>query len=70
MTATCKTMLPAIGANVSVRFESITVDCVVRDVKNSWGQPRLLVVPVSGSGNQWVELPRIISNAKTTAIAV
>jgi hypothetical protein len=57
---TCKDMIPAIGAKVAVRFESLTVVCEVRDVKMSWGKPRLLVVPVSGVGEQWVELSRII----------
>jgi hypothetical protein len=52
-------MIPAIGARVSVRFESIQIEATVKNVKNSWGQPRLLIAPVSGSGEQWVELGRV-----------
>ena len=60
MNGTCLDMQPAIGASVSVRFEDLTIACTVRNVKNSWGKPRLLVTPVSGSGGQWVELTRVI----------
>ena len=60
MSATCLSMLPAIGAPVRVRFESIYVECIVRDVKSSWGKARLMVVPVTGSGSQWVEMDRIV----------
>jgi hypothetical protein len=52
-------MLPAIGAHVFVRFESLHVECWVKDVKNSYGQARLLVKPVTGTGEQWVEMRRI-----------
>lgn len=52
-------MLPAIGAKVRVRFESMQIDCTVKNVKNSWGQPRLLVSPVAGTGEQWVEMGRV-----------
>lgn len=59
MTATAREMIPALGAHVLVRFESLTVECWVKDVKTSWGKPRLLIVPVTGSGEQWVELGRV-----------
>jgi hypothetical protein len=52
-------MLPALGARVFVRCETLQIECTVKNVKNSWGQPRLLVAPVSGSGEQWVELGRV-----------
>jgi hypothetical protein len=56
---TCKDMIPAIGATVAVRFEDLTIACTVSDVKISWGKPRLLIRPVSGVGQQWVELSRV-----------
>lgn len=59
MTMTAKAMLPAIGAGVSVRFEDIRVLCTVKDVKFSYGRPRLLVEPNAGAGSQWVELNRM-----------
>ena len=62
---TAREMIPALGAHVLVRFESLTVECWVKDVKNSWGKPRLLIVPVVGSGEQWVELGRVTIPATT-----
>mgnify|MGYP001616050148 CR=1 len=56
---TARQMLPAIGQSVTVRCESLHVACTVEDVKNSYGRNRLLVRPLSGSGQQWVELERV-----------
>lgn len=56
---TAREMLPAIGASVAVRFEDLTVNCTVRNVKSSYGRTRLLVAPTAGSGEQWIELPRV-----------
>jgi hypothetical protein len=58
---TAREMVPALGARVIVRCESLNVECIVKDVKNAWGKPRLLVTPVAGSNEQWVELGRVIS---------
>ena len=52
-------MIPAIGVHVTVRCEQMQVECIVKNVKNSWGQPRLLVAPVAGGGEQWVEMGRV-----------
>ena len=57
--ATCMTMLPAIGHTVNVRFESMTFECIVLDVKSSYGKARLQVIPESGTGIQWVEVSRV-----------
>jgi hypothetical protein len=59
MAATALDMIPAIGARVLVRFETLQIECTVVNVKNSWGQPRLLIQPVAGNGEQWVELGRV-----------
>lgn len=58
MTAT--EMVPAIGTDVQVRFEDLRINCRVVDVKHVYGRPRLLVAPVDGAGEQWVELSRIV----------
>ena len=60
-TATCLDMLPAVGQSVTVRFEDLRIACTVRNVKNSWRNPRLRVAAVSGAGEQWVELSRVVS---------
>ena len=52
-------MLPAIGQKVAVRFESLRVQCIVRDCRRVWNRNDLLVVPVSGVGEQWVSLERV-----------
>ena len=57
--ATALQMLPAIGARVFVNCELLRVECEVKDVKNSWGKPRLLIAPISGTGQQWVEMGRV-----------
>lgn len=59
MNLTAKTMLPAIGQQVNARFEDLTIHCTVQDVKQSYGRIRLLIVPVSGTGSQWVEMQRV-----------
>jgi hypothetical protein len=61
-------MLPAIGSQVNVRFEQITVACTVRDAKYSYGRPRLLIEPKDGNGQQWVELSRITIEAQSQAM--
>jgi hypothetical protein len=59
MQATCNQMLPAVGQDVMVRFEDLTIACKVLDVKSSYGRIRLEVSPLSGTGRQWVEVSRI-----------
>lgn len=51
----------AIGAVVpiAVGVGDLVVSVTVRDVKTSWNQVRLLVTPVAGSGETWVELSRL-----------
>lgn len=66
MNMTAKQMIPAIGQCISARFEELAVECTVQDVKQSYGRVRLLVAPVSGTGNQWIELQRITGPQPTT----
>ena len=60
MVHTAKQMHPTIGQVIRVRFEQITVECAVSDVKSAWGKMRLQVEPVSGEGEQWIELERVV----------
>lgn len=50
---------PTVGSTVSVKFEDIRIQCTVLAVKPSYGRLRLLVSPVSGMGEQWVEITRL-----------
>lgn len=59
MTMTATEMIPAVGEPVRVRFEDLWIDATVVDVKNVWGKARLLIRPVAGQGQQWVELGRL-----------
>jgi hypothetical protein len=44
-----------IGKACVLRCEYISVDVTIVDAKRSYGRTLLLVRPVSGSGEQWVE---------------
>ena len=48
-----------IGKTGALRCEYLSVDVMVADAKRSYGRTLLLVRPVSGSGEQWVEGSRI-----------
>ena len=50
------------GAEVLVRFEDLHIACRVRDSKMAYGRPRLLVEPLAGVGQQWIELSRLVHN--------
>ena len=52
-------LLPAVGALVAVRMEDMVINCRVTDAKSAWGQVRLQVEPLAGSGSQWVDISRI-----------
>jgi len=58
---TASELMPAVGAQVLVRFEDLAVRCTVTDAKNSWGKVRLLVTPYEGLGAQWIELGRLVA---------
>ena len=59
---TARRMIPALGAHVFVRFEDLSIECWIKDVKNSYGNIRLLITPVTGSGEQWIGMGRIVTS--------
>jgi hypothetical protein len=48
-----------IGKTGALRCEYLSVDITVADAKRSYGRTLLLVRPVVGTGEQWVEESRI-----------
>lgn len=60
MNRTTRQMMVAIGQVVRVRMENFTINMVVKDVKQAWGQTRLLVTPINGAGTgeAWIDCSR------------
>ena len=48
-----------IGKSGALRCEYLSVDVTVADAKRSYGRTLLLVRPIAGSGEQWVEEGRV-----------
>ena len=48
-----------IGKTGVLRCEYLSVEVVIVDSKRSYGRTLLLVRPVAGSGEQWVEESRV-----------
>jgi hypothetical protein len=48
-----------IGKTGALRCEYLSIDITVADAKRSYGRTLLLVRPVAGAGEQWVEESRI-----------
>ena len=48
-----------IGKTGVLRCEYLSVDVMIVDAKRSYGRTLLLVRPISGSGEQWVEESRV-----------
>ena len=48
-----------IGKSGVLRCEYLSIDITVADAKRSYGRTLLLVRPVAGTGEQWVEESRI-----------
>ena len=59
MSHTAAKMAVAIGQIVNVRVEAFTIPMTVKDVKSSYGNIRLEVEPLSGTGRAWIELSRV-----------
>ena len=56
-----------IGRTGALRCEYLWVNVTVADAKRSYGRTLLLVRPVSGAGEQWVEEGRITWNTDADA---
>lgn len=54
-----KEMADLVGNTVQVKVETFTVPMVIEDVKIAYGNKRLLVAPIGGSGKSWVDASRI-----------
>jgi hypothetical protein len=57
---TAKQMIVAVGQRVCLNCDGLHVDCTVKDVKSAWGRERVLLVPVAGTGERWVELSSLV----------
>jgi hypothetical protein len=53
-----------IGKSGLLRCEYLSVEIVVADAKRSYGRTLLLVRPIAGTGEQWVEESRIRWNGQ------
>ena len=62
---TVKTLHQAIGQTVGLRLEGFIIPMTVLDVKTSYGKARFLVSPNHGSGEQWVEISRLVALPST-----
>jgi hypothetical protein len=50
-----------VGTERLVKFEQVRVRCRIWDVKQAWGETRVLVTPINGSGEQWVSGGRLLA---------
>ena len=50
-----KSKLAQIDKRATTKIGDLTIEVIVRDFKQSYGNDRWLVVPVAGSGSTWVE---------------
>ena len=57
--ATAREMAEMIGTTVQVKVESFQVPMTVTDAKVAYGNKRLLVSPIGGRGQAWVDASRI-----------
>ena len=60
MTHTAAQMHPAIGQIVNVRTDNWIIPMKVIDAKSAWGNIRVEVEPLNGTGRAWIELSRIV----------
>jgi hypothetical protein len=59
-----------IGKTGLLRCEYLSIEVTIADAKRSYGRTLLLVRPVSGAGEQWVEEGRITWNTEADAPTV
>ena len=58
-TMTAQKLTEYIGQTVSWPRGRMNVTCTVKDAKQSYGCIRLLIVPLDGSGETWVNLDSV-----------
>jgi hypothetical protein len=56
---TANELAKAIGQTGSILIDSLRVSVRILDGKVSYGNPRYLITPVSGTGEQWVSADRV-----------
>jgi hypothetical protein len=56
-----------IGKTGLLRCEYLSIEVTIADAKRSYGRTLLLVRPVSGAGEQWIEEARITWNTDADA---
>jgi len=48
-----------INQQVKVSIEGLSVSCIIVDAKSTFGHTRVLVRPVKGSGEAWVDISKV-----------
>ena len=69
MTHTASKMIVAVGQIVNVRVENWIIPMRVLDAKSAWGNIRVEVEPINGSGRAWVEMSRIVIPSDSRSLA-
>jgi hypothetical protein len=68
MTLTANALAGYIGRQALLITGGLTVGIVTRDAKQVFGRTRVLVVPIVGTGQQWVEPERLLFTEKGATI--
>lgn len=68
MKTTADTM-HAIGQTVAYRVGTLSILVRVCDVKTVWGQTRVQITPLMGTGSQWVNLESVSKSNHNHALA-
>ena len=58
-----------IGKSGVLRCEYLSVDVTIVDAKRSYGRTLLLVRPIAGAGEQWVEVSRVAGISEDSGAA-
>jgi len=70
---TARELIEAVGSTVELKLSAmndVTIFARVLDAQERWGMPRLLVEPVAGSGQTWINLDRVVRVVQPAALAV
>ena len=70
MQHTAKEMGIVIGKKVNIEIEQWIVPMTILDAKSAWGKVRLLVRPVTGEGEAWIDWTRIVTTSADARRAV